>query len=280
MRKFQCRLLSQRFDMCLNIPLRRRFSVVTWRGTFFFYVYGFLFWIVQTASWLTYIVLFEHIGPTEGSDSHSGQQARCEGLDDGGRNLPVPHPRFHHNTLMARPTLLCSDRRRVSGTHASRFLSFWRHQRESSVNTKFLEFLQFFLTLSLSLSPVYQPVWTGWSPGLSQTRTQLRLNKLSLKTEATSKQPRRQPGYLQSCERSTCRHLCCATSQESAMVVWTQPEFPTGFIVSIVYCLRHDLRCELLGTSYQTSCSTLVRCLFTHLWRHVCSIQYFIVIVR
>ena len=53
-------------------------------------------------------------GPTKRSRSHSGQQTGREGLDDGGGDLPVPHARLHHYTLVACPSLLRPHRRRVS----------------------------------------------------------------------------------------------------------------------------------------------------------------------
>lgn len=64
-----------------------------------------------------------NVGPAECSRSYFGQQTRHEGLDDGCRDLTVPHTWLHHNTLMACPSLLCPDRRRVSLTHLTLSLS-------------------------------------------------------------------------------------------------------------------------------------------------------------
>lgn len=64
-------------------------------------------------------------GPTECRRPDSGQQTRCEGLADGGGDLPDPHTWVHHHTLVACPGLLRPDRRRVSLTYTPHTLAFW-----------------------------------------------------------------------------------------------------------------------------------------------------------
>lgn len=56
-------------------------------------------------------------GPSEGGRPRFGQQTGYERFHDGGGDLPVPHTRHRHNTLLARPGLLRSDWGRVSWTH-------------------------------------------------------------------------------------------------------------------------------------------------------------------
>ncbi|CAF90198.1 unnamed protein product, partial [Tetraodon nigroviridis] len=58
-------------------------------------------------------------GPPEGGHSGFGQQTGCERFHDGGGDFAVSHARHHHDTLMACPSLLRTDRRRVRRTHAS-----------------------------------------------------------------------------------------------------------------------------------------------------------------
>lgn len=89
---------------------------------------------------LFHIFICLHKGPGEGSHSYFGKQTRREGLDDGGGDLPVPHTRLHHNTPMACPSLLRSDRRRVSLTHFvlslsvyHQWVNYWRGWNSSQI---------------------------------------------------------------------------------------------------------------------------------------------------
>lgn len=60
------------------------------------------------------VVFGGNVGSAECSHSSSGQQARHAGFNDGGRDLPVPHPQLHNGSFLARPGLLCPHWRGVS----------------------------------------------------------------------------------------------------------------------------------------------------------------------
>lgn len=109
------------------------------------------------------------LGPTEGGYSCSGQQTGYERFHDGGGDLPVSHTRHHHDTLVARPGMLRTHGWRVRWTHTSHTLSsVWNHQ-----------YVHCWRSLFFCLPPVCLPVWTGWSPRLSQIRSQLQQHGLS-----------------------------------------------------------------------------------------------------
>lgn len=104
----------------LNIPLSVHFCVVHGvLGNFPRFLFGFPF---SCAESVTGVFSGLNLGPPEGSRSRFGQQTGCERFHDGGGDQPVSHTRQHHNTLVARSSLLRTDRRRVSGTHTSHTL--------------------------------------------------------------------------------------------------------------------------------------------------------------
>lgn len=159
---------------------------------------------------------------------------------------------------MARPGLLRSDRRRVSGTHAF-FLSDVinaSHPLTSSFWSKNLLFLDS-LSLSLSLQSTSQF-------GLDEVPGCRRLELSSDRTNFPSKPKQPQSSHEDS------RDIYSPVNAASAATCVAQLPRESAVLgafyrILLFIVLRHDLRCELFGTSYQTGCSTLVQCPFSHL---------------